>query len=58
MREKKKREAEEVTFEYGSENVFADLGLENADELLVKEERDALFHADAADVQKRRSVES
>jgi predicted XRE-type DNA-binding protein len=34
---KPKRHADdEVTFERGSGNVFADLGLENADELLVK----------------------
>ena len=31
----KNRKADELTFERGSENVFADLGLENADELLV-----------------------
>ncbi|HEV7394273.1 MAG TPA: helix-turn-helix transcriptional regulator [Burkholderiales bacterium] len=35
MRQKNKREAEDVTFELGSDNVFADLGLENADELLA-----------------------
>jgi predicted XRE-type DNA-binding protein len=36
MRQKSMRKADELTFESGSENVFADLGLENADELLVK----------------------
>jgi predicted XRE-type DNA-binding protein len=40
MRQKNRRKADELTFERGSENVFADLGLENADELLV--------HADLA----------
>ena len=35
MRHKNKRETKGVTFELGSENVFADLGLENADELLA-----------------------
>jgi predicted XRE-type DNA-binding protein len=34
-REKNKRKAEDLTFELGSDNVFADLGLENADELLA-----------------------
>ncbi len=29
-------DADDLTFERGSENVFADLGLDNADELLVK----------------------
>ena len=32
----KNRKADELTFERGSGNVFADLGLESADELLVK----------------------
>ena len=36
MRQKNQRDADEMTFERGSGNVFADLGLENADELLVK----------------------
>src|SRR6202163_4237555 len=36
MRKKKQCNADELTFERGSGNVFADLGLENADELLVK----------------------
>ena len=36
MRQKNQRNANELTFERGSRNVFADLGLENADELLVK----------------------
>jgi predicted XRE-type DNA-binding protein len=36
MRQKNRRKANELTFERGSGNVFADLGLENADELLVQ----------------------
>ena len=36
MRQKNRRKADELTFERGSGNVFADLGLENADELLVQ----------------------
>ena len=36
MRQKNQRNAAEPSFERGSGNVFADLGLENADELLVK----------------------
>ncbi len=36
MRQKNRRKADELTFEHGSGNVFADLGLENADELLVQ----------------------
>jgi len=35
MRQKNRRKADELTFERGSGNVFADLGLENADVLLV-----------------------
>jgi predicted XRE-type DNA-binding protein len=36
MRHKNRRKADELKFERGSGNVFADLGLENADELLVQ----------------------
>ncbi len=36
MRQKNRRKGDELTFEHGSGNVFADLGLENADELLVQ----------------------
>jgi len=36
MRQKNRRKADELTFERGGGNVFADLGLENADELLVQ----------------------
>ena len=36
MRHKNRRNADELTFERGSGNVFADLGLENADKLLVQ----------------------
>src|SRR3979409_1248084 len=46
MRQKNKREAEDVTFELGSDNVFADLGLENADELLAKAGRPHAINAE------------
>ena len=36
MRQKNRRKANDLSFERGSGNVFADLGLENADELLVQ----------------------
>lgn len=36
MQQKKPHDADEIAFERSSGNVFADLGLENADELLVK----------------------
>ena len=36
MRQKNQRDADELTFERGSGNVFADLGLDDAEELLVK----------------------
>ena len=36
MPQKNQPDADELTFERGSGNVFADLGLDNADELLVK----------------------
>ena len=50
MRQKNKREAEDVTFELGSENVFADLGLENADELLANAD---LTHAINTEIRAR-----
>jgi hypothetical protein len=36
MRQKNRRKADELTFERGSGNVFADLRLENADDLLAQ----------------------
>src|ERR1700692_1724236 len=35
---KKKKEQEEIEFEVSSENIFADIGIENADEELTKAE--------------------
>lgn len=50
MQQKKPLDADEVTFERSSGNVFADLGLENADELLVKAD---LAHAINAEIRKQ-----
>jgi predicted XRE-type DNA-binding protein len=47
---KKPRGAAELTFERSSGNVFADLGLENADELLVKAD---LAHAINSEIRSR-----
>lgn len=50
MPQKKPLGAGDVTFERGSGNVFADLGLENADELLAKAD---LAHAINAEIRER-----
>ena len=51
MRKKKPPDADRVTSERGSGNVFADLGLENADELLVKAD---LAHAINSEIRARK----
>jgi predicted XRE-type DNA-binding protein len=51
MRGKNRRKVEDLTFERRSENVFADLGLENADELLVDVD---LAHAINTEIRARR----
>jgi predicted XRE-type DNA-binding protein len=46
---------EDVTFELGSENVFADLGLENADELLANAD---LTHAINTEIRAREMTQA
>ena len=55
MPQKKPLDAADVTFERGSDNVFADLGLENADELLAKAD---LAHAINAEIRERGWVQA
>jgi predicted XRE-type DNA-binding protein len=50
MQQKNPHDTDEITFERSSGNVFADLGLENADELLVKAD---LAHAINSEIRAR-----